>query len=304
MTVPRTLVAALLLGSGLGLSCYSELPPPPAFRYACDSDTDCNADELCRHGLCERPCTQTAVFMAELVEAEARPCPFETYTGGCFNGACANTCELGSDFCPPSQVCVDVGLSVSSGSSLFGGGSSSSATGVCVTSCTDHPDLCTVGELCSEQGVCEAIDCQAGEPCNDGELCLFGACVADCSQGQACPGGYTCDATLRICTPDCNQECSEGFACYFGVCALTCEETADCPDPEGYSCVLGVCLSNDFDITTGSGTTSGTTTGDGGDSGTTGDVGSSDDGSSGGDMGSSGGSTGMGVEPDDAEVLR
>lgn len=287
MTTPRTLVAALLLGSGLGLSCYSERPPPPAFRYACDSDADCNSDETCRYGICERPCTQTSIFIAQLVEAESQPCPFETYTAGCFNNACANTCELGStDNCPPSQVCVDVGLEISGGGGFFGGGGSTSGTGVCVTECndSDRADICTVGERCME-GVCEPIDCTAGEACNDGEICFFGGCVADCSAGQACPSGFACDDTLRVCTPECNQECGDGYQCYFGVCALSCEETAECPDPEAYSCVFGVCLSNDFDVTTGGGGTTSGTTG----SGTTSDAG----GSTGGDMSTSdGGSTG------------
>lgn len=297
MTVPRTLVAALLLGSGLlGLSCYSELPPPPAFRYACESDGDCNSDEVCRYGLCERPCTQTSLFIAQLVEAEAQPCPFETYTGGCFNNACANTCELDStNNCPPGQVCADVGIEVSGGG-FFGGGSSSAA-GVCVTACndSDRADICTVGETCVE-GVCEAIDCAAGEACNDGETCLFGGCMADCSAGQACPSGYECSDLLRVCTPECNQECGEGYECYFGVCSLSCEETADCPDPEAYSCVLGVCLSNDFDVSTGGSTTT-STTGDSTGSGDTGGETSTDGGSSGA-MGSSdggSGSTGMGA---------
>lgn len=172
MTATRSLAAALGLGSVLGLGCYSEPLPPSTYRYSCDGDGDCSDVEFCRNGRCERRCTQ--------LTAED-DCPAEEGYALCFNGACASTCGLGGNYCPSGQECIDLGLSAGGGSP-FGG--SDVAVGICGLQCDDgeNADICPEGEVCVAQ---------------------FGACAVDCSQGQACPEGYSC--FFGLCAPE------EGF---------------------------------------------------------------------------------------------
>lgn len=169
MTATR-LAAALALGSVLGISCYSEPLPPSTYRYACEADGDCNANESCRHGHCERPCTQLTA---------AEDCPSAEGFIACFNGACATTCAVGSDYCTPGQTCIDLGIDLGGASNPFGGGSDA-AVGICGLECDadDNADICPEGEIC---------------------IVELGACAVDCSQGQACPGGYSC--VFGVCAP-------------------------------------------------------------------------------------------------------
>jgi hypothetical protein len=181
MTATRSLAAALALGSVLGISCYSEPLPPSTYRYACEGNGDCLDDEICRRGLCERPCTQLDEAAARLTEDPSDdPCPREEGYAFCFNGACASTCEVGANFCAPGQECIDLGLDLGGGGNPFGGGSDA-PIGICGVKCddADNADVCPEGEVCVTQ---------------------FGACAVDCSQGQACPDGYTC--FFDVCAPD------------------------------------------------------------------------------------------------------
>ncbi|MCA9707806.1 MAG: hypothetical protein KDK70_18285 [Myxococcales bacterium] len=171
MTVLRSLLVATSLGSALGLGCYSEQLPPSNYRYACEADADCNGNEVCRRGLCERPCTQLTA---------SEDCPFEEGYAACFNGVCATTCAVGSNYCPAVYECIDLGIEAGS-SSPFGG--SSDPVGICGLQCDDaeNADLCPEGEICiSGFGL--------------------GACVVDCSDGQECPSGYTC--FFGLCAPE------------------------------------------------------------------------------------------------------
>lgn len=180
MSVPRTLAAALCLVCGLGLSCYSEQLPPPAFRYACDGDADCSADELCRRGLCVQPCTQVTA---------ADDCP----GGICFNGTCASTCSVGSDFCPQGQACVDLGLNLGGdGGSPFGGGSTD-PVGLCGFECDgpDNADVCPQGEVCFAELSSCVVDCSAGQTCPETYSCLLGFCIP---AGVEIPGFETTTA--------------------------------------------------------------------------------------------------------------
>jgi len=282
MVAPRTLIAALGLGTALGVSCYSEQLPPPTYRFACDADTECLDGEICRSGQCERPCTQSEVLVAFALKSEVQPCPVESGYAGCFNGACVNTCELDGDFCSPGQACADVGLEISGGGF---GGSSTATVGVCVNECTGNDDRCLDSETCID-GVCTAIDCAGGEACPEGNVCVFGTCLPDCSAGQACASGESCNPLLgplrSVCTSDCDPACDEGDTCFFGACGTACTPEGDeCDDDDDLSCLLGVCLSNEFELPGG-----------GGDGGNPGD----------GTSGDGGESTGMGAQEEEEEL--
>jgi hypothetical protein len=172
MIATRSLAAALALGSALGISCYSEPLPPSTYRYACEADDDCTANEACRQGRCERPCTQLT---------SAEDCPQAEGFVACFNGACASPCAVGSKYCPSNQECIDLGLDLSGGSSNPFGGGSDATIGICGIKCDagDNADLCPEGEVC---------------------IAEFGSCAIDCSQGQECPGGYAC--IFGVCAPE------------------------------------------------------------------------------------------------------
>ncbi len=170
MDVPRSLVVALGLGAALVTGCYSEQLPPSTYRYACEGDGDCNRDEICRRGVCERPCTQLTA---------ADDCPFEDGYAACFNGVCASTCELERDYCPASQECLDLGIE-GGGGNPFGG--SSAAVGICGIQCDadDNADLCPEGETCiPDFGTCAVVCDPAAPSCPEGYSCLFGFCAPE-----------------------------------------------------------------------------------------------------------------------------
>lgn len=177
MTAPRSLLLALLGSLALGVSCYSEQLPPSTYRFACDADTDCDAGEICRRGLCERPCHQATA---------QEDCPFEDGYATCFNGACANTCELGAGRCPGDYECIDLGLEAGGG---FGG--PSEPVGLCGLECDPaDDDICPEGEICVDAfglGAC-VVDCSAGQDCPSGYFCLFGVCAPE---GTEIPMGDT-----------------------------------------------------------------------------------------------------------------
>lgn len=180
MMVPRTFVAMLALAGGLGTGCYSELPPPAGYRYACEADGDCNDNEVCRRGVCERPCTQATA---------AEDCPTTDGYATCFNGACANTCEVGADRCPSTHECIDLGLNLGGGGNPFGGGGSDAVIGICGIECDAdaNADICPQGEVCfAELGTC-VVDCSQGQACPTGFDCLFGVCAP--SSGDLPPAG-------------------------------------------------------------------------------------------------------------------
>lgn len=196
MNATRSLVAALGLGSVLGISCYSEPRPPSTYRYACEADDDCNPNEMCRRGLCERPCSQLEVAAGAATDEDPSddPCPTTSGYAACFNGACANTCAVGKDYCANGQECIDLaalGIDIGSGGggSLFGGGSDD-VIGICGVMCEPGDDVCPDSEVCL-MGFC-AVDCSQGQVCPDGYDCLFGVCIPATglpSDGGASDGG-------------------------------------------------------------------------------------------------------------------
>lgn len=197
MTVTRSLAVTLGLGSILGISCYSEPRPPSTYRYACEADDDCNPSETCRRGLCERPCSQLDVAAGALTEdASDDPCPTSSGYATCFNGACANTCAVGKDYCAQGQECIDLsvlGIDLGGASSNPFGGGSSDPIGICGVMCEPGDDICPESETCL-MGFC-AVDCSQGQTCPDGYDCFFGVCVPAAVLPSDDDGGSSTDAS-------------------------------------------------------------------------------------------------------------
>lgn len=152
------IASAALLASGLATGCFTERLPPPAFRYACGSDTDCGMGDRCISGLCQTPCSQATFAIACDTRAHA----------ACFNGTCASLCEIAEGAkCPSPQTCIDVGLGALS--------PESAGFGICGTTCTS--DTCPEGESCLEGFCVQSCDPANPAACADGFVCTAGFCL-------------------------------------------------------------------------------------------------------------------------------
>lgn len=101
-----------------------------------------------------------------------------------------------------------------------------------------------------------------GKCATPGHLCVFGKCLADCGNGEACPAPLVCtdlkdngkkacvDATLsdwpiwQKCPDPTNCEAA-GLACSAGFCTAPCDQQRQCPRaPKGFICAGdGYCYS-------------------------------------------------------------
>jgi hypothetical protein len=162
MVRPLPVLLAVLAGFAVASACYSERQPPPTFRYACNSDADCDNSERCMNSLCQVPCSQAT---AEDV------CTSDNHLL-CFNGACATGCDPeDADACPTAQQCVNLGIEVSQ--SGFGGGGTTQFLGVCGIACTETS--CPTGEACLE-GFCLEL-CDDDDDCSVAANCTGGVCI-------------------------------------------------------------------------------------------------------------------------------
>jgi hypothetical protein len=153
----RSLCATALAGGVAG--CFGDTAAPPAFRFDCASQSDCDEPEECIDGLCQVRCTYST-FETD--------CPGTEGYAACFNGLCAHLCDTAAKVppCPGNQSCRTVPLD---GIDLGGGGLGGSSIdlenlGVCGVAC--DADSCPDGELCVE-GVCVPLD--AGETDGTGD---------------------------------------------------------------------------------------------------------------------------------------
>lgn len=153
--------ASLLLGLGLlagvAVGCMTPVGIPPQYRFACETDEDCQVitdedgeeyQERCISGLCQYPCAGS-VFAS--IPGE---CPGDDYFG-CFNGVCAHLCDTESPMCPDPQTCITQSVP------------------------EEFADLIPSGVDLSSSGVC-GIRCDAeGAPeCPGEQLCLEGVCIS------------------------------------------------------------------------------------------------------------------------------
>ncbi|MHB8876405.1 MAG: matrixin family metalloprotease [Myxococcaceae bacterium] len=107
----------------------------------------------------------------------------------------------------------------------------------------------------------QGASCLTSATCVSGLVCRTYAgqtskiCTVDCTGGQACPGGYTCQNadTGKAClvpvgSPDLCKFCTDGSQCPTGICVTDAEQrhnwcTISCPSAAacgaGYTCVPG-----------------------------------------------------------------
>ncbi len=121
----------------------------------------------------------------------------------------------------------------------------------------DVSDVCNVYPGTSTPGS-QGYQCQPASPnCQSGLVCRAAAggstyyiCTVDCTSGQACPAGYTCQNanTGRAClppvgSPDLCRFCTSGSDCLSGICVtdgqhnwctVPCQNQANCGS--GYDC--------------------------------------------------------------------
>ncbi len=211
-------------GSGFDGGVYDA--NPSCVPGDCSGGYTCGADNLCDYG----DCTTTG-------------CP-TGYDCVLENGAAVCAQELTTiDAGPPLG---DDGGSVPDGSPLDAG----------VVACQTDSDCAIdggvdggVGARCLD-GVCVApVDqCYDGTQCPAGDKCVAGACTPTCSQTQACPTGYSCDAN-GVCSGDptpCESNpgvCTGGTVCSQNHCVPPCG-TGPSACPTNEQCVQGGCVPN------------------------------------------------------------
>ncbi len=192
---PLRIIAGLALSTALGLvvGCFRDGSPPPAFRFNCEVDADCepltdddgepilDADgepyvEQCIAGLCQFSCSGSVLDFINPSAVSDCPSDNDGYT--CFNGTCNHLCDAAADpsQCSAPQTCVEF--------ADFG----------------DLPDLESLLEQLPQEkpGIC-GILCSADDTstCPDGQLCFDGVCV-DLSgglPGTSSTGGSTSSGT-------------------------------------------------------------------------------------------------------------
>lgn len=156
-----TCAVAWLLGAVV-VGCFAEAQPPPTYRYACATASECDEGEACIDELCQIPCT-TATAQTD--------CPSAGSFAGCFNGVCASVCQLELDEpCPRPQTCVELPYDISAG-----GRGGAGPLGLCGTLCSAGDGRCPEGETCVG-GFC-VTSCMTANDCGQGFTCADGLCV-------------------------------------------------------------------------------------------------------------------------------
>ena len=173
----------------------------------------------------------------------------EEANDGCQPGSCTFTCEEDSE-CADTATC-----------------NGAETCDVTVHRCqpgTNLPngDACTLGT--GEGGECNAGNCvmagcgngvtSSSEECDDGNAvdgdgcdtdCTFSCEVdADCSDGDVCNGGETCDVATHTCTAGTALDCADTSDCTIDACdpAAGCTNTLIDTDGDGHAATsLGAC---------------------------------------------------------------
>ncbi|MCA9638439.1 MAG: hypothetical protein KC420_20555 [Myxococcales bacterium] len=170
----RPLRVAAVLALGLVLGCFRDRGTPPAFRFTCESDADCQAlvddegkpvvdgdgdqyVERCISGLCQFACDGSVLDFFDSMADNGCPPDKDGYT--CFNGTCNHMCDAALDPSPCSDPHRCIELSVAFG---------------------DIPGLDDILEQLPQErpGICGLLCDDAGAPaCPDGQACVSGVCI-------------------------------------------------------------------------------------------------------------------------------
>ncbi|MBI3052104.1 hypothetical protein HYY74_06665 [Candidatus Woesearchaeota archaeon] len=82
--------------------------------------------------------------------------------------------------------------------------------------------------------------CSQASPCQEGQVCVDGACVQRCLADTACNSNQRC--LNGACSSACvyNSQCSSGQKCVAGVCQAACASDAQCESDK--RCIAGLCI--------------------------------------------------------------
>ncbi len=206
-----------------GYGCRPVTPPSP---QACTGDTSCPQGQVCTVTGCETVC------QADADCPQGTVCKQNLCVAPTGNPPDKQQCTTKSD-CGASEECVNNTCQACGGTN-----------GPC--SCTQASD-CGSNQVCSG-GLCEDKTnvCQYSSECGQGRVCADGQCLTDCSQGQTCPNGASCQK--GVCEPvsgnqcQSNADCSGGTPkCVDGSCVPACTADADCGG-NGLYCDQGACV--------------------------------------------------------------
>ncbi len=164
------LIVGLTVSTTIGLvaGCFRDGTPPPAFRFNCEADSDCEAlldnmgepvldengdpyAEQCIAGLCQYACSGSVLGFIDPSAASGCPPDNDGYT-------CNHLCDAAADppECSDPQTCVEF--------AEFG----------------DIPNLEDILEQLPQErpGICGVLcDAEDASTCPDGQLCFDGLCI-------------------------------------------------------------------------------------------------------------------------------
>lgn len=249
-------------GSSTGSTCTGPGCDDPNPGPKCASPSDCGINETCgKDGFCHvGDCTiwgcvgdlQCTVAPDKTVSCEPAGSSSSSSSSGGQGGAGQGGAGSGQggaggeppppptvycgnpDDCAAGETCAPSGVCTAGDCAMVGCiyGYACGADGTCRSS---NPAACSEDLDCSGfgagyrcvSGICTAPadQCSDQTQCPPANKCADGKCTAACASDAECPGGYTCDVNLGVCT----------------VPALPCVITNDCGGPSAV-CVDGACV--------------------------------------------------------------
>jgi hypothetical protein len=160
-------------------------------------------------GSCDNPCSRTHV---------------------CVAGRCQIGCPMGQDVCNSQCVNLQTDRAHCGSCGAVCGAGLVCALGRCAVEC--GPNLADCGgrdggagatPLCTNTQT-DRLHCGGcGTACEAGQICVRGACVANCPRGQQSCGGHCVDVLSdRANCGGCGIACGTGQVCANGLCAADC----------------------------------------------------------------------------------
>ncbi|MBM4281870.1 MAG: hypothetical protein FJ137_14315 [Deltaproteobacteria bacterium] len=209
----------------------------------CQANSGCNTNDDCGARLfCDVTTSQCLAVDECGPDDGERCCVLDSQCGF------GSVCDTLSRKCTPG--CRDTADCVLGAACVRGLGQ---VLGQCAADVCSGDNLCNFGQVCSSDGECESdtrgpycLGCAGGVASDDcgerGNFCLTDSvnggefCGVDCSGGEACPFGYSCNDVIIIppAAPFCSAEvCVLDDDATTGRCsrngATVCSTDADCP---------------------------------------------------------------------------